>query len=227
MLIFWPLQCLFPWIFSTLREALDADPYTKQLISHLTADQSSQPGFSLAANHLYCKSRLVIPDYPELKAKIVSEAHDFPTGGHGGYLKTLKRVTAKFYWPCLKHSVKLYVQNCLICQQQKYGTLVPAGLLQPLPVPTRVWKDISLEFIKGLPSSNSYDTILVVVDRFSKYNYFLALSHPFSCKIVAALFCREIVRLHGLPRSILSDRDVVFLNAFGRSCFALVALVFE
>lgn len=78
---FLALAMPIPMDFSTLREALDADPYTKQLISHLTA---SQPGFSLAANYLYYKSRLVVPDYPELKAKIVSEAHDSPTGGAGG-----------------------------------------------------------------------------------------------------------------------------------------------
>jgi len=129
-------------------------------------------------------------------------------------LKILKRVSANFFWPCLKHDVQLFVQNCLICQQYKYETLAPAGLLQPLPIPNRVWEDISLDFIVELPPSNGFDTILVVVDRFSKYNYFLALSHPFTAKTVVGVFCKEIVRLYGLPRSILSDRDIVFTSAF-------------
>lgn len=71
----------------------------------------------------------------------------------------------------------------------------------------------------GLPSSNGFDTILAVVDRFSKYSHFLALSHPFTAKTVATLFCKEIVRLHGIPRSILLDRDVVFLSAFWQELF--------
>lgn len=82
-------------------------------------------------------------------------------------------------------------------------------------------EDILLDFIVGLPSPNSFDTILVVVDKFSKYSHFIALSHPFTAKTVAALFCREIVRLHGIPRSILSDRNVVFLSAFWQELFRL------
>jgi len=127
-----------PLDFSDLTEAIEADPYTKQIQDQLSSDPSIHPDFSLSANHLYYKSWLVIPDYPELKAKILAESHDSPTGGHGGYLKTLKRVSAKFFWPCLKHDVQLFVQNCLICQQYKYETLAPAGLIRPVPVPNRV-----------------------------------------------------------------------------------------
>jgi len=127
-----------PLDFSDLTEAIEADPYTKQIRDQLSSDPSIHPDFSLSANHLYYKSRLVIPDYPELKAKILAESHDSPTGGHGGYLKTLKRVSANFFWPCLKHDVQLFVQNCLICQQYKYETLAPAGLIRPVPVPNRV-----------------------------------------------------------------------------------------
>ncbi|KAH0750729.1 hypothetical protein KY290_029961 [Solanum tuberosum] len=119
--------------FSDLAEAIEADPYIKQIRDQLSSDSSIHPDFSLSANHLYYKSRLVSPDYPELKVKILAESHDSPTGGHGGYLKTLKR-------------------------QHKYETLAPAGLLQPLPIPNRVWEDISLDFIVGLPPPNGFDT---------------------------------------------------------------------
>nr|GEV19834.1 peroxidase 64 [Tanacetum cinerariifolium] len=146
------------------------------------------------------------------------EGNDF-LGGHGGYLKTLKRLTENFFWLQMKRDVKTHVRNCLVCQQNKYQTLAPAGLLQPLPIV--FGKIYPLNFILGLPESGGVDTILVVVDRLSKYSHFLPLAHPFMAKSMAALFCKEIVRLHGMPRSILSERDVIFLSNFWQELFRL------
>ena len=165
-----------------LQEALRVDPYTNEIIEGLSIESTSYPNFHVAEQKLYYKNRLVIPDNAPLKQKLLSESHDSLFAGHGGYLKTLKRLSSSFFWPGLKQDVKHYVQNCLPCQQNKYQALAPTSILQPLPIPERIWEDISLEFIIGLPKSKTFDTILVVIDRFSKYAHFIPLSHPFTAK---------------------------------------------
>lgn len=84
-------------------------------------------------------------------------------------------------------------------------TLKSAGLLQPLPILSQVWEDITMNFIDELPKSNIYDTIMVIVDRLTKYSHFLPLKHPCTTSQVTTLFVREIVRLHGYPRTIVSN----------------------
>lgn len=119
----------------------------------------------------------------------------------------------------MMQSITVLVAACDVCQYHKYDTQSPAGLLNPLPLPTRIWADISMYFITGLPRSGGWDCILVVVDRFSKYCHFMGLCHPFTAKVVAEVFVREVVRLHGIPESIVSDRDSIFLSSFWRELF--------
>ena len=93
--------------------------------------------------------------------------------------------------------------------------------MQPLPIPKAVWEDISLDFITGLPKVGRVDTILVVVDRLTKYAHFLLVKHPYTAKSVAELFTKEVVRLHGIPTSIVSDRDPTFMSHFWKELFRL------
>ena len=121
----------------------------------------------------------------------------------------------------MRRVVKDFLQQCDICQRFKTDYMKPAGLLQPLPVPTQMWTDVSMDFIEGLPSSNGYTSIMVVVDRLTKYAHFVALKHPFTAVIVAKAFVANVVRLHGILTSIVSDRDKVFISSFWRALFQL------
>ena len=117
--------------------------------------------------------------------------------------------------------MKEFLQNCEICQQYKTDCMKSGGLLQPLPIPTRMWADISMDFIEGLPVSNGYSVIMVVVDRLTKYGHFIPLKHPFTAATVAKTFVTNVVRLHGIPTSIVSDRDKVFLSSFWQTLFRM------
>ena len=114
----------------------------------------------------------------------------------------------------MNKDVQVYIHKCEVCQHTKAETMHPVELLQPLPIPSQVWGDISLDFIEGLPRSNGKDTILVVVDRLSKFVLFIPLNHPFSTKTIFEKFIENGFMLHGMPCSIISDRDPIFVSNF-------------
>ena len=124
----------------------------------------------------------------------------------------------------MKQDVIAYVQNCGICQKNKAEHVPYPGLLQPIPVPKQAWLHITMDFIEKLPKSQGYDTILVVIDRFTKFGHFIRLTHPFTAKMVAQNFLDHIYRMHGLPESIITDRDRVFTSVFWKEMFKLVGV---
>jgi len=138
--------------------------------------------------------------------------------------KTLHRLCREFVVDHDRRLVKEFVRSCFTCQRNKTEHLHPAGLLQPLEVPSQVWSDISMDFVEGLPRVHGKSVILTVVDRFSKQAHFFPLSHPYTAATVARAFFEGIVRLHGFPASIVSDRDPVFIGHVWRDLFKLAGV---
>jgi ribosomal protein L21E len=208
------------WVH-TLQESYTQDPDSSKLLQEL-AIQSPSGKFSLNKGLIYFNSRIWIGNIPEIQQQILFALHSSAVGGHSGFEATYNRIKRLFAWPHQKQTVKDYVAQCMVCQQAKTERVASPGLLSPLPIPDGSWKVITMDFIEGLPRSQSYNCILVVVDRFSKYAHFLPLSHPFTALQVAILFMNNIFKLHGLPQAIISDRDKIFTSHLWRELFKLI-----
>ncbi|CAH9111194.1 unnamed protein product, partial [Cuscuta epithymum] len=204
-----------------LEEELLTDPKCFDTIQRVISHPDHMAEFKLKNGLLYYKGRLMIPQNSPRINRILKEYHDSATGGHSGNFRTMKRISTLFYWVGMRKDIQQYVQKCEVCQRNKYQALKPAGLLQPLPIPEQIWTDISMDFIGGLPKAQGKDTVLVVVDRLTKFAHFIPLSHPYNAKGVAEVFIKEVVRLHGFPKSIVSDRDSIFLSSFWSELFRL------
>ncbi|MCH79330.1 transposon Tf2-1 polyprotein [Trifolium medium] len=197
------------------------DEKIQKIIVDLQQDPEAWPGYEYTHGVLMYEGRLVISSKSLLIPTLLDEFHATPHGGHSGFYKTYRRLAANLYWVGMKSTVQEYVRNCDVCQRQKYMATSPGGLLQPLPIPNQIWEDISMDFITGLPKSKGFEAILVVVDRLSKYSHFIPLKHPYTAKSIAEIFCKEIIRLHGIPLSIVSDRDPIFISNFWKELFKL------
>ena len=145
---------------------------------------------------------------------LLKEFHETPIGGHAGIQRTYIHLAANFFREGMKRDVKDFVGQCYVCQTVKYSTEKPYGLLQPTELPERVWEDVAMDFIISFPQSRGYTAIFVVVDWYSKYAHFGPLPTAHTALQVAELFCSMVICLHSVPRSIISDRDPLFMSKF-------------
>jgi len=156
------------------------------------------------------EEKVYVPKDEALRVEIIRLHHDMPMGGHGGQLKTAEMVTRNFWWLGVTREVKRYVEECDACQRNKNRTEQPAGKLMSNSIPDKAWTHISADFIMKLPLAQGYDSILVVVDRFTKMVHFVPTTEKTTAEGLARLFRDNVWRLHGLPESIISDRGPQF-----------------
>uniref|UniRef100_A0A8R7P7T8 Integrase catalytic domain-containing protein n=1 Tax=Triticum urartu TaxID=4572 RepID=A0A8R7P7T8_TRIUA len=209
-----------PTWLEVVQQGYTEDPAAQKILARLATSTSNLDGFHLQNGIIKQHGRIWLGDNVELQKQVLAALHTGAIGGHSGFNVTYHRVR-RFTWPGLKHHVKLFVEACQICKQAKPERVRYPGLLEPLPVPTQAWQLITMDFMEGLPRSSGCNSILVVVDKFSRYAHFIPLSHPFTAFQVAQAFVTNIYKLHGLPESIVSDRDPVFTSTLCKELFRL------
>jgi hypothetical protein len=193
----------------------------QDLLTRLAVHNPDEKGYSLEQGLIKYKGKVWIAHNSALQTRLIAALHSSVVGGHSGMKATYYSLKKLFQWKELKTDVENFIKQCQVCQQAKHEHNHPAGLLQPLPIPKGAWQDISMDFIEGLPLSHGCNSILVVVDRYTKYAHFLPLNHPFTAQGVARLVLDNVVKLHGLPKSIVSDRDRIFTSIFWKELFSL------
>ena len=205
---------LRPILVDRILEAQLEDPYL--MIMRKKIGEGEQSDIEIRDNGaLVISSRLCVPATKELKRQILEEAHSSAYVMHPGSTKMYRTLKEYYWWPGMKREVAEYVSKCFICQQVKAERQKPSRLLQPLPIPEWKWERITMDFVFKLPPTvQRHDDIWVVVDRLTKSAHFLPIREKFSPRKLAELFINHIVSLHGVPVSIISDRDPRFTSRF-------------
>jgi len=156
-----------------------------------------------------------VPEIKSIREMILREAHDLAYSIHPGSTKMYLDLKEKYWWYGLKRDVAEYVAICDTCQRVKAEHQRPTGLLQPMKIPEWKWEEVGMDFIVGLPCTQSgYDSIWVIVDRLTKVAHFIPVKTTYTGVKLAKLYMQRIVCLHGVPKKIVSDRGTQFTSHF-------------
>ncbi|MBW0475633.1 hypothetical protein O181_015348 [Austropuccinia psidii MF-1] len=167
-----------------------------------------------SSNLLLIKYQVVIPNDPTIKLSILQNYHDSPLACHPGQEKTLKPFKQDFCWSVMTQFIMYYISSFQQCSRKKNIHHKKFGILKPLPIPNGPWICLSMDFITQLPMSNSFDSILVIMDRFSKIATFIPAMSSITSLDLAHLFIKNIFSKNDLPSSFVSDSGSLFVSSF-------------
>jgi hypothetical protein len=210
-----PTDAEYQRVLAAVRDGSRTDFVLRDDLLYLKGKPGSQP-------------RLYIPTGP-FRASLLAESHDIPISGHLGRTKTLERLSRAFYWPRMHRTVAEYVRTCPSCQVNKPSNQGPLGLLYSLPVPQRRWESVSLDLITGLPKTAAgHDAAVVFVDRLTKMIRVVPTQQTVTAEGTARLFFDHVFRHgHGVPSTLVSDRDPRFTSQFWQALFKLLGTRFN
>lgn len=218
-------------IFHTIRSYQNEDELVKLFHSFKKDNVSIPKKFRKYFKHLSLKhdvlfygSAIYTTPNENLINSILNELHDSPLAGHFGHAKTYQAFSKRFWFPSMKEYIYRYVKSCIECQRNKVYPQKPLGELCPLPIPTRPWESVGMDLITKLPISDSYDSILTVIDRFSKMVHFIPCSESSTSMDLAKIYLNHVFKLHGLPKSIISDRGPIFVSKFWTELLKLLSV---
>ncbi|GBG88725.1 hypothetical protein CBR_g48255 [Chara braunii] len=211
-------------VTQSLVEAYREDQFMSEIIRRLKAkDKKTSAEFELVNGLLFLEKagnkRLCVPNSESLRSLFLGECHD--ATGHFGYKKTATNLLQWLWRPTMMRDAQLYVETCQICQRDKPRTQALLGLLKPLRIPERPGESLSMDFMDTLITSKSgMRHIFVIVDKFSKYARLIAMPETAKTEYVIRMFKENWVRDFGLPKSIISDRDVQFTSELWKAAAA-------
>jgi hypothetical protein len=208
-----------------VRSGYKSDP----LFAKIIKEKERYATFSMRDGLVYTTSRgkqevLCIPrkrtkDY-SLTAIIIDQAHTVL--GHFGAQKTADYIRRWYWWPKMGSEITKFCDSCGICQANKTSSQRPVGLLHPLPIPNRPWGSIGMDFMGPFPESDGYDYLWVVICRLTSQVHLIPVKTTVTASELACIYVKEVVRLHGLPDTIVSDRDSKFTSKFWRETHRLL-----
>ena len=210
-------------------EILEQLTYTEEELRLMkmirTRDKRVNPDWTLTEGLLSYKGRIVITkENEDARRKLMALYHDNKIAGHPGIKGTIELLQQTYYWNNMAQYIAKYIQSCDMCQRVKARRHKPYGELEPLQQARVKWEHISYDFIVGLPLCNGYDAILNVVDRHSKGAHFIPCTSKEDASTTAWLFIKEVWRLHGTPKSTISDRGTQFNSQFMKRLFEILGI---
>ena len=214
-------------LLQKIRNAKDFDESVVTAVEELKKSPSKkliEEEWSEEQGLILFRGKVYVPKDSDLRMQIVKAHHDLQIAGHPGRWKTLELVSRNYWWPGLSRYIASYCKGCDRCNRTKSFPAKPVGKLVPTQIPKDVWEIISVDLITGLPESQGHNSIMVVVDRLSKYIHVVPTNDTVTSEGVARLFRDNVWKNHGLPVQVISDRGPQFVSNFMRELNKLLGI---